>query len=147
MIKTKKAEHGHNMGQGHVMIVENKHVTSMENVHLAALNMEEQIALQHQGLYAEKPGHMMLGQGHHGITFQGPNLTIAHSELDFSEHDTVHIEGRKAKPCVYCVISKTKTKSGWYPYTYYKCGKCDVPLCMPRSKRECFIKYHQFCQR
>lgn len=58
-------------------------------------------------------------------------------------HIPVNMQGVR-KGCVYCQLTKSKTRSGYWVYTRYKCGECEVPLCMPTAERDCFQLYHKY---
>ncbi|XP_063401551.1 uncharacterized protein LOC134685596 isoform X13 [Mytilus trossulus] len=58
-------------------------------------------------------------------------------------HIPVNMMGVR-KGCVYCQLTKSKTRSGYWVYTRYKCGECTVPLCMPSAERDCFQLYHRY---
>ncbi|XP_069132885.1 uncharacterized protein [Argopecten irradians] len=74
------------------------------------------------------------------LQLQGEGQEASHET--FSDHKLVYTIDKKYKPCVFCQINKKKTKSGWYAYSYYKCDKCDIPLC--KGSRDCFHQYHKF---
>lgn len=58
-------------------------------------------------------------------------------------HIPVNMQGVR-KGCVYCQLTKSKTRSGYWVYTRYRCGECEVPLCMPTAERDCFQLYHKY---
>lgn len=58
-------------------------------------------------------------------------------------HVPVNMMGVR-KGCVYCQLTKSKTRSGYWVYTRYRCKECEVPLCMPSAERDCFQLYHKY---
>lgn len=65
------------------------------------------------------------------------------SEFSEQYHRPIRIypnDKNRKKLCVFCQFHKVRTKSGYHPYTIFKCELCDIPLCI--GERNCFRCYH-----
>ena len=58
-------------------------------------------------------------------------------------HDPVFLEDRKQRSCHFCRLNRVKRKSGSTVVTRHKCNLCNIPLCIGKKKRNCFLLYHQ----
>ena len=67
------------------------------------------------------------------------NTYVRRTDTDNNHrHIPVFVGGNRS--CLFCSKNKVRTKNGWYVYSSYKCGLCDVILCTGR--RNCFQLYH-----
>lgn len=65
--------------------------------------------------------------------------------IAFTDPLTGHVlvQNPKRGICVFCKLTKGRTKSGLNVKVRHQCSECLVPLCSPKSERNCFTEYHK----
>lgn len=87
--------------------------------------------------------HMSLSEMSQLRTLKNDSQLSLSSGCCGAGHIPINMMGVR-KGCVYCQLTKSKTRSGYWVYTRYKCKECEVPLCMPSAERDCFQLYHKY---